>query len=338
VFNISKATLLHMPCIWGDVEDIGVLGIFLFVFPLVPIYIASMGLWFNTSAIHNTKKWKPFQISSVMCSYKQIHWVYNVYSFCKQQTEEYHVVQDHNAENYISQETYQFPNMQKGLSMSTTLSFHSEFIIRSLFILICWSTSCSVAQLSLALCRQASSWCCSNCRAPALLLLPLNQSAILITTMKSAARRKLSPWAAVICDFHRWPLFLTHSVTNGTPRYMVFLPSSFAACREYTYPMVWRMSSPDAANGNLTAELDETFMGKKQRNWLIRDKKTNMCWRASLSPRTYCERNSFKNRTSFSSFSLHILGHNKMKSSQYSSSAILPLLVFRTKRKDSIGV
>jgi hypothetical protein len=71
-----------------------------------------MGLWFNTSAIHNTKK--PFQISSVMCSYKQIHWVYNVFSFCKQQTEEYHVVQDHNAEKYISQETYQFPNMQKG--------------------------------------------------------------------------------------------------------------------------------------------------------------------------------------------------------------------------------
>lgn len=75
-------------------------------------------------------------------------------------------------------------------SISTTLSFQIELIIRSLFILICMSTSFSVAAPpSLALCRHASSCSCSSCRAPALFFSPLNQSATsTITTMATIGK------------------------------------------------------------------------------------------------------------------------------------------------------
>ena len=122
--------------------------------------------------------------------------------------------------------------------MSTTFSFHSELIIRSLSILIWKSTSYSVALPSLLLCRQASSCNCNSCRAPAFLLLLSSVSNFNQQSTIHYGKKSCSPFAALICDFHRCPLFLTHSATNGTPRYMAFLPSSFAACREYTYPMV----------------------------------------------------------------------------------------------------
>jgi len=38
------------------------------------------------------------------------------------------------------------------------------------------------------------------------------------------------PVAAVTWDLIEWPLFLNHSAMNGTPRYIAFFPSSFAAC------------------------------------------------------------------------------------------------------------
>ena len=75
------------------------------------------------------------------------------------------------------------------ISISTTFSFHSEHIIRSLFILICKSTSCSVALPSLLLCRQASSCNCNSCRAPEFLLLPPHQSEILIIRAQAATRK-----------------------------------------------------------------------------------------------------------------------------------------------------
>ncbi len=88
-------------------------------------------------------------------------------------------------------------------SISTIFSFHSELIIRSLFILICRSTSLSVAKPSLPLCRQASSCSCSNCKAPALFFLSSNQSAILMNTHQKPRFARFSPFAAVICDLHR---------------------------------------------------------------------------------------------------------------------------------------
>jgi hypothetical protein len=86
-------------------------------------------------------------------------------------------------------------------SISTTFSFQIELIIRSLFILICKSTSFSVAPPpSLALCRHASSCSCSSCRAPALFFLPPNQSAILMVITTTITARFAKVFTFRCCD------------------------------------------------------------------------------------------------------------------------------------------
>lgn len=55
------------------------------------------------------------------------------------------------------------------------------------------------------------------------------------------------PAAAVTWDLMKWPLSLNHSATNGTPKNIAFFPSSFAACLEYTQPIVFNITVPYAA-------------------------------------------------------------------------------------------
>lgn len=191
--------------------------------------------------------------------------------------------------------------------MSTTFSFHSELIIRSLFILIWKSTSCSVALPSLLLCRQASSCNCNSCRAPAFLLLLSSVSNFNQQSTIHYGKKNCSPFAAVIRDFHRWPLFLTHSATNGTPRYMAFLPSSFAACREYTYPV--QMLQMDIFHSELNDREHKSTNGLiGSEDWQVLESlfasASARLANPSLSPRTYWERNSLRNLASFSSLSL----------------------------------